>query len=257
MTRWWIELARTWLRLPPGDAALPGDPKRRVTWNPDGAYLRYSLLGLLAGSLLSFPIGLALLGGGVVAIVSALTEGGDASGAIVGGLFACAIGGFTLLSIAFRYAIIKLELDMLRYTLTDQALRLRRGVMAVEEVTLSYVNVQNVKFVQGPLQRYFGIADLLVETAGGGGMMTPQGQQQQMLAHRGLIKGISQPEKLRDMILDRVRQAKGGGLGDAHDDDDDASPRGDARGLSSPAALALLAEIRDGLAAANEDLARA
>ena len=56
---------------------------------------------------------------------------------------------------------------MLRYTLTDRALRLRRGVMRVEEVTLSYVNIQNVKFVQGPLQRYFGIGDpeLLIDEA--------------------------------------------------------------------------------------------
>lgn len=248
MIGWWVELARTWFRLPAGDPALPGDPRRQVTWNPGRGYLHYSLLGFFASSILSLPLALALVGGGLVSVAADAPRGG----ALLVGLALGFGGAVMLLSTAVRFAIIYLELDMLRYTLTDQAIRLRRGVVNVQEVTLSYVNVQNVRFVQGPLQRYFGIADLLVETAGGGGLLAAQQQQQQQVAHRGLIKGVSEPQKLRDLILERVRQAKGSGLGDAHDDAADERPAS-AASLSSPAALALLKEIRDGLAAANRE----
>lgn len=249
MIGWWVELARTWFRLPAGDTSLPGDPRRQVTWNPGRGYLHYSLLGFFASSILSLPLALALVGGGLLSLFSDAPSGGPL---LVG--LALGMGGAVMLtSTAVRFAIIYLELDMLRYTLTDQAIRLRRGVVNVQEVTLSYVNVQNVRFVQGPLQRHFGIADLLVETAGGGALLAAQQQQQQQVAHRGLIKGVSEPHKLRDLILERVRQAKGSGLGDAHDDVADERPAG-ATSLSSPVALALLTEIRDGLSAANREL---
>ena len=38
----------------------------------------------------------------------------------------------------------------------------------MHETTISFENVQNVEVRQGPLQRYFGIADVVVQTAGGG-----------------------------------------------------------------------------------------
>lgn len=252
MIRWWVELARTWFRLPAGNASLPGDPQRQVTWNPGRGYLHYSLLGFFASSILSLPLALALVGGGLLSLLSPAANA-PREGALLVGLALGFGGAVMLLSTAVRFAIIYLELDMLRYTLTDQAIRLRRGVVNVQEVTLSYVNVQNVRFVQGPLQRYFGIADLLVETAGGGALVAAQQQQQQQVAHRGLIKGVSEPQQLRDLILERVRQAKGSGLGDAHDDAADERPAAGAGSLSSPAALALLKEIRDGLAAANRE----
>ncbi len=38
----------------------------------------------------------------------------------------------------------------------------------VKEKTISFANVQNMRVVQGPLLRYFGIWHLKVDTAGGG-----------------------------------------------------------------------------------------
>lgn len=251
MTRWWIELARGWLKLPAGDPVLPGDPQRRISWNPGQGYLRYALVGLAASSVVSVPFALLLIAAGVTSLVAPAGDAGRSAGAVTGFVLTGG-GGAILLSMALRYAVIRLELDMLRYTLTDQALRLRRGVVEVEEVTLSYVNVQNVRFVQGPLQRYFGIADLLVETAGGGASTAAQPHaQQQVASHRGLIKGVSEPEKLRDLILDRVREAKGSGLGDSHEDHEDERPAAAETSLASPEALALLRAIRDELAAAR------
>ena len=66
------------------------------------------------------------------------------------------------------YVAIHLRYDTTWYVLTDRSLRIRRGIWIIHETTISFENVQNVEVRQGPLQRYFGIADVVVTTAGGG-----------------------------------------------------------------------------------------
>ena len=55
------------------------------------------------------------------------------------------------------------------YVITDRAARLRHGLLVVHEQTLTLANVQRVELHQGPLQRWLGLCDLHVHTAGGGG----------------------------------------------------------------------------------------
>lgn len=254
------------LKLPAGNPPLPhGDPSKVETWNPDEGYLRYRLLGFFIGVVPGLLTGLGALSVGVLLLSSPETLMGlsrelerDLGKAGTGwltflGLAAIAFGLFTFGSLVFQYVVLHLELDMLRYTLTDEALRLRRGVVQVDEVTLSFANIQNVKFNQGPVQRYFGIGDLIVETAGGGGFNPQAGAAgaQGMTHHQGLIKGISDPERMRDTIQARVRRFKGSGLG-AEVQDAEAEPEqseGGGADFSSPEAAALLREIRDALAA--------
>lgn len=250
MMDWWIEFARGWLKLPPGNAVLPGSETHQQVWNPDDAYLSYRLLFFWIGSVFTVLVALALMGGGLIGGL-ALMEKEPVPGTLLMILLP-GVGLFLLTTVALNLAIVYLELDMLRYTLTDEAIRLRRGVTKVEEVTLSYVNIQNVKFHQGPLQRWYGIADLFVETAGGGSVVQP-GQEGMALGHRGLITGISRPEELRDLILERVREARGAGLGD--DDDDDHHHEETGGGFDEPESVALLTEIRDDLKAARAVLA--
>ncbi|MCA8920694.1 MAG: PH domain-containing protein [Planctomycetes bacterium] len=246
----WLALPRRILKLPEGNPPIPhGDPTKVETYNPDEAYLHYRMLGFLIGTVpaLGIVVGALVLGFFHEALLgpNAFPDVPPALIPVAGVL----IAGFVLASLAFSYAVLHLELDMLRYTLTDQALRLRRGVVGLEEVTLSFANIQNVKFDQGPLQRYFGIGDLIVETAGGGAVVNPQ-QGAAVGAHRGLIKGVSYPEELRDTILRRVKQFKGAGLGvRTPKRKRGQGPAGGGGRLASPAAQALLREIRDGLAA--------
>jgi membrane protein YdbS with pleckstrin-like domain len=244
----WIQLARRYLLLPEGDPAIPGNPKTSQTWNPDEKYLHYSLLNFYIGAFILGPIGLSLLIVSVV-LVPLISEEEHIVLALLVGAGVMAVGTLLLFSVALNFACVHLELDMLRYTLTDQALRLRRGVMKVEEVTLSYVNIQNVQYSQGPLQRFFGIADLLVETAGGGAVVNPQ-QGAQQFGHRGLIKGVSDPETLRDLILARVQAAKGAGLGDDSSDD----LPGSVGSVDTSEGRALLTEIRDALKTVNQQV---
>lgn len=52
-----------------------------------------------------------------------------------------------------------------RYTLTDEALELRHGVVVRTCSAIPYFRVQHVDIAQGPLERSFGLARLVVHTA--------------------------------------------------------------------------------------------
>ncbi|MFG0258814.1 MAG: PH domain-containing protein [Phycisphaerales bacterium JB041] len=108
----------------------------------------------------------------------------------------------------------------------------------ITENTITFENVQNVSVRQGPLQRHFGIANVLVQTAGGGGSAGEGGSS---AGHQGLLEGVDDAQTLRTLIMQRAEASKGAGLGD---DREDAG----ARGTFGPAHVAALREIRDALA---------
>jgi len=135
------------------------------------------------------------------------------------------------------YIAIHLRYDTTWYVLTGRSLRIRRGIWVIHETTITFENVQNIRISQGPLQRYFGIANVLVETAGGGTSTDAHGNQIGA-SHQGLIEGVADAARIRDMILVRLRQTQTTGLGDEMDD-------GQPVRRFSPAHLAVLREIRD------------
>ena len=134
-----------------------------------------------------------------------------------------------------------LRFDTTWYVMTDRSLRIRRGIWSIEEVTITFENVQNISLQQGPLQRHYGIANLMVETAGGS---APQGKHGQTMSHRGVIEGIADAKELRDRIMLRLRESKTAGLGDeAHEHD---AQHGVSRGPTwSAEHVAALRAIRD------------
>lgn len=109
------------------------------------------------------------------------------------------------------YLAIHLRYDTTWYVMTDRSLRIRRGIWIIHETTITFENIQNVKVSQGPVQRYFGISDVVVETAGGGGDSKHKGFQ---VTNQGIIEGIANASEIRDRILSRMRQSVSAGLGD-------------------------------------------
>jgi membrane protein YdbS with pleckstrin-like domain len=201
----WSILA-DWFCVPNRPPSLPvrdGDFLDR--FQPDPGFLRY----------LKFYFWLALL-----AIDIPLTAGWLV---LVGavpwlGLLLAPVAWFIIVApdiVAF--IAIHLRYDTTWYIMTDRSLRLRRGIWIIREVTITFENVQNILVRQGPVQRYFGISDLMVLTAGGGVAGSKgEGGQTQETGHRGIIEGISAAKavELRERILQKLRTCPTAGLGD-------------------------------------------
>jgi len=143
------------------------------------------------------------------------------------------------------YVAIHLRYDTTWYVLTDRSLRIRRGILVIRETTISFENVQNVEVRQGPVQRFFAIADVVVQTAGGAAASTSHGAAPHG-THVGILQGLDDAGAVRDLILDRVKRSRSTGLGDEHPTSP-ASAHGTMASSLSPAHLAVLREIRDAL----------
>jgi len=101
----------------------------------------------------------------------------------------------------FALAILRLDFEKRWYLITDRSLRIREGVVSVSEMTVNFVNVQNLSISQGPIQRILGIADLQVETAGGGSSAREQHAVQNL--HVAKFRGIDNAQEVRELIQAR------------------------------------------------------
>ena len=122
----------------------------------------------------------------------------------------------------------------------EHTARVREGVIKVSEMTVTFANIQNLSISQGPIQRALGIADLRVDTAGGGSM--PEGHKMAQSMHTAWFRGIANATEVRELIQARVRHQKDSGIGDS----DGRSP-----GASTEASGAIVTALREILAEAT------
>lgn len=158
----------------------------------------------------------------------------------IGELFG--VVGFVV-QIPITYAAVRLDFELRWYIVTDRSLRIRAGIFKLRESTMSFANIQQVVVSQGPLQRLLGIADLRVQSAGGGGAKEDQAHRDSL--HTGIFHGVDNATEIRDLILERLRRFREAGLGDPDDRHELASPpaRSEAEGAVG-AAKEVLAEVR-------------
>jgi membrane protein YdbS with pleckstrin-like domain len=174
-------------------------------------FLTYSLLLFYLLSLLSYLLPLLLVGIGLI--------NREMPPLIIGLCIAPVLAAAQL----FIYFGIRIDYDMRYYIVTDRSLRVREGALVVKEKTISYANVQNMRVVQGPLLRYFGIWHLKVDTAGGGAV---EKGQPGTGAHQVQMAGIENAHEVRDLILMHVKERGAGtGLGDVDDDREEVTRR--------------------------------
>jgi membrane protein YdbS with pleckstrin-like domain len=228
----WGILARCF-RVPQSPPALPTRPGEEcASFKPAPGFLKYMKLKFWLGMV--FPTVVILLGwAGSLAISP------------VAGLVAAPVAIILEAALAVvGYLAIHLRYDTTWYVMSPRSLRIRRGIWVIHETTITFENIQNVKIDQGPVQRLFGIADVLVETAGGGGSAAAGAEDAEAHgAHRGLIEGVAEAQEIRDLLLARMRTSRSAGLGD--------EPEGRSmKGTRwSPDHLAALREIRDAVVA--------
>lgn len=159
------------------------------------------------------------------------------------------IGGILLflLQLPVTFAAVRLDFEMHWYIVTDRSLRIRTGLVSLQESTMSFANLQQVEVKQGPLQRLLGLADVHVQSAGGGGDLA-HGEVGGSL-HTGIFHSVNNANEIRDLVLERLRRFRQAGLGDpddhAHHHETPALasvPTGDSDTVT--AARELLAEAR-------------
>lgn len=152
-----------------------------------------------------------------------------------------------------RYFLIRLDYDMRYYVLTDRSLRIRVGALTIQESTFTFANVQNLTIHQGPLERFFGIATLHIETAGGH-VEASQSETSHAAHHQGMVAGIDNAGEVRDRILTFLRAYRDAGLGD-HEDRQHALGAKGADWGAGPR-IERLREVRDELRALKDALDR-
>jgi membrane protein YdbS with pleckstrin-like domain len=118
-----------------------------------------------------------------------------------------------LIQIPITYAMVRLDYELRWYMVTDRSLRIRAGLATVQESTMSFANLQQVVVTQGPVQRALGLADLRVQSAGGGGR-GPREESETDSLHTGVFHGVENATEIRDLILERLRLFRQAGLGD-------------------------------------------
>jgi len=227
---WRARLLRI-LRVPPEPAPPPGDTVLRVFRAAPG-YYRYQLL---TWALTSAGAVLGVVWGFVFATRFAEGFGGWIEFAIkVSEWFAVAgLVGKILLDLA----VLRLNFEFRWYILGQRSLRVREGILSLREQTMTYANIQQISVKQNPLERLFGIADVEVRTAGGGGSGGDPKQEHGDM-HTAHFRGVADAAHIRDLIRERVRLHRDAGLGDP--DDETEAPGDDA----VRAAGELLEEVR-------------
>ena len=194
-----------WFNIPEEPPRLPGTGERTDTSNeldafkPSLQFLKYMKLG--------FWIWLFIIDAAILVPWSILTYYHP----IIGMILAPVAWGIAIVPDILVYIGLHLRYDTTWYLLTDRALRIRSGIWVIKETTITYENIQNVTVHQGPFQRFFGISNVVVRTAGGGASAGGKGP---VATHLGLIEGIANAAAIRDRIMDRVRQSRTTGLGD-------------------------------------------
>src|SRR5262245_59574295 len=177
-----------WFRVPPQPPSLPvraGEQARSL--RPAQGFLRY----------LKFKFWFLL-----VIIDAAIVIGWIA-------LFvAFPVPALALAPVAFAIAVvpdviayigIHLRYDTTWYVFSSRSMRIRRGIWVIHETTITFENIQNVSVNSGPLERFFGIANITVDTPGGGQHGKESEGKNSAKSHQGLIEGIDNAEEIRDL----------------------------------------------------------
>ncbi len=232
------------LRIPHDPVPPPGDEASTRIFRAAPNYYRYLLFlwGLRSAALL-FVVGFGLLMSIVVPVFLQAKHGHP--GALVLLLLPGFVVALVLVECLFRLAVVRLEYEKRWYLVTDRSLRVREGVVTVREMTVNFANIQNISISQGPVQRVLGIADLRVETAGGGAASASHSRHQPMEnLHTAWFRGVDNAGEVRELIQQRLRLLKDAGLGDHEELLRPPSSPGPAASVSaSPSLLAALQEV--------------
>jgi membrane protein YdbS with pleckstrin-like domain len=220
-----LELARTFLlrllRIPPCPHVPPGEEPHSTVFRAGEGYYNYLLLrwflkqvGAIFGLLTSsfFLHAVLVLGrlpwGGKAKGITKVAKAVPWEAFLVIEIVAWSV---FVLACAGTFLMLVWDFQCRYYILTDRCLRIQEGLWNFREQTFSLANIQDLDVRRGPLQRFLGIGDLVIRTAGGGGdeQSGIHGGSETHNLHQGRLRGVADPERIRDHLLKRMRAQAG------------------------------------------------
>lgn len=236
------------LRIPTDPDPPPGDEGSTQVFRAAPNYYRYLLVQWLLRTIVAAGVVVPME---IIPMISSLNRVVDRAIPQAFMFRAPAlIIGIVIVQRLFALALLRLDFEKRWYLVSNRSLRVREGVVKLREMTITFANIQNISISQGPIQRLLGLADLRVDTAGGGSKKKEEGGEDNL--HGVRFRGVNNAAEIRELINSRLRALKDSGLGDQ----DDARPAP----LRQPRASSLAEPLRDILAEATalrESVARA
>lgn len=217
------------LRIPPDPEPPPGDDALTNIYRAADNYYRYLLI---VWAITSFATILPTLVATIACLVAAATSNLSPWFALIPAFLLVVMIAASIVHLA----VVRLNYEKRWYIVTNRSLRVREGVIGVQEMTVTFANIQNISISQGPIQRLLGIADLRVDTAGGAGATSHSHHAAAQMAHVAWFRGIDNAQQVRELIQSRLRHWKDAGLGDHDDHPSEAS---------APPQADVLAALRD------------
>src|SRR6478736_561961 len=96
---------------------------------------------------------------------------------------------FIVLPLYFRY-------HTMRYRFTDHGISMSWGILFRREIIVNYARIQDIHLKSNLVERWLGLARILVQTASGSG------------SAEMTIEGLKEFEALRDFLYSRIRGVK-------------------------------------------------
>jgi len=200
----WIQAA---LRVPPYPQPPEGSPESIQVFHAGRNYYTWCLLMWCLSHLLILVVLLAVHFLVSKSILS-MPEWTTRIWRSIEWLAALAFTAFAVLTFFSQ----RLNYALRWYIVTDRSLRIRIGILRMQEMTMTFSNIQEIRVTAGPLQNLLKLADVEVQSAGGGSGAKGGG-------HIGRFKGVSNANAIRDLMVERLRQYRDSGLGEpAHSD---------------------------------------
>lgn len=195
------------LRVPPEPSAPDGSPESILIFRAGRNYLRWRLtMWALA------QVGVFLLLAGLLVTLWKVEGRMSPLARTIWDVIAIAAIAIWLVVLMGTYMLQRLNYELRWYIVTDRSLRIRSGIWNVEELTMTFANIQDLHIQRDPLQLALGLADLDVASAGGGASQAgPHGKAS---PHAARFSGVDNAEALRDLIVERLRIYRDAGLGD-------------------------------------------
>jgi membrane protein YdbS with pleckstrin-like domain len=223
----WVQAA---LHVPPYPQPPEGSPETIQVFHPGRNYYTlcllvwfFSHLLVLAGLIAAHMIAAQMIDSGPF---REMPEWARITWRIIEGLAVFAFAA----SAAFTFISQRLNYDLRWYIITDRSLRIRTGVLNIQELTMTFSNIQEIRVSAGPVQNLLKLADVEVQSAGGG---SKDGS-----GHIARFQSVSNANAIRDLMVERLRQYRDSGLGEA------TAHLGAAPDQAIDAAHAVLAEVR-------------